>query len=156
YGTDRVAGFEYGDPRDLRASFRINYQADGVNYGVNRPSGSLSLAPELILVDIPWPLRQYAPRRKPGAKTDDEPEDRWKRTAPLHFPRPFIKELRCRVILPVGFTAPKLPDSFSRQFGPATISASFNAESENLIVASFRVDSGSGRFTPDEANGLRE
>jgi len=155
YGADRVLKFEYGDPRDLTARYRVSYEADGVNYGLNRPTCSVPLAPEPILDDIPWFLRQYGQRRKPGAKSTDEAEDRWERTAPLQFPRPFVKELRYRVILPIGFSARRLPDSFSKQFGPATISASFAAESENLIAATFRFDSGIGRLSPDEAKALR-
>lgn len=143
YSIDRLAEFKYGEPRDLTAPFRIAYEADGVNHGVGLPTCSLSLDPELILDNIPWPLRQ------------DEPADGWKRAAPLQFPRPCVKELRYRVILPNGFMAPKLPDSFSKQFGPVTISATFAQESDNLITAAFRLDTGSGRLSPDEAKTLR-
>ncbi len=155
YGAIHVAEFEYGDPRDLKAPFRVSYEVEGVNHGVNHPSCRVALAPETILDDVPWPVRQFGSRQKPAGKSGDEPEDRWKRTAPLQFPTPFVKELRYRVVLPTGFMAPKLPDSFSKQFGPATVSASFAAESNDLIVATFRLDSGSGRLSPDEAGALR-
>lgn len=154
YGIDCLAEFKHGDPRDLTVPFQISYEAHGINHGVNLPSFTFSLAPEWILEDIPWPLQQYQARQSSG--DDDEPEDRWERAAPFQIPRPFLKELRYRLSLPTGFVAPKLPDSFSRQFGPATISASFAAESENVVVATFRLDSGSGRFSPDEARALRE
>ena len=143
YGIDRLTEFKYGEPRDLTVPFQISYQADDVNHGVTFPTCSVSLDPELILDDVPWPLRQY------------DPDDDWQRAAPLQFPRPFVKELHYRVILPIGFIAAKLPDSFSKQFGPATLSASFARESDNLITAAFRLDSGSGRLNPDEAKALR-
>lgn len=143
YGIERLAEFKYIEPRDLTAPFRIAYEAEGVNHGVGLPACSVSLDPELILDDIPWPLKQ------------DEPEGGWKRAAPLQFPKPCVKELRYNLILPNGFAAAKLPDSFSRQFGPVTLSASFAKESDNLIAAVFRLDSGSGRLSPDDAKGLR-
>ena len=143
YGIERLAEFKYLEPRDLTAAFQICYEADGVNHGVGLPTCSVSLDPELILDDIPWPLRQY------------DPEEGWERAAPLQFPKPFVKELRYRVTLPVGFTVPKLPESFTKQFGPATLSANFAKESDSLIVAAFRFDSGSGRLSPDEAKALR-
>lgn len=155
YGIEHLGEFKYGDPRDLTAAFQVSFEAERVNHGVNRPTFSLSLAPETILEDVPWPLRMYGPRRKPGGEAGEDKEDGWKRTAPVQFLRPFVKELRCRVMLPVGFVAPKLPEPFSKQFGPAAVSASFAAESENLIVATFRFDSGSGRLSADEANALR-
>jgi transglutaminase-like putative cysteine protease len=156
YGADRLTAFDYGDAHDLTAAFRVSYEADGIDHGVTRPVCSVALVPETILDEVPWPLRQYTPPRKPGPAAGDDPAGRWERTAPLQFLRPSVRELRYRVILPTGFAAPKLPDSFSKQFGPTTISASFQAESENLIVATFRLDSGSGRLSPDEARGLRE
>lgn len=155
YGIDHVAKFDYGDPRDLTTSLRVYYEADNINHGVIRPSCSVTLVPELILDDLPWPLRQVGTRQKPTANSRDAVEAAWKRAAPLQFPTPFVKEMRYRLILPIGFVARKLPDSFSKQFGPASVSASYAKEAENLVVATFRFDSGNGRLSPDEATALR-
>lgn len=154
YGIEHVAKFDYGNPRDLSTSFRISYEADGVNHGVGRPVCNVLLAPEMILEDVPFPLQQYGRRGKAGAKAGAAAEDRWERKAPLQFPRPYAKELRFRLVLPAGFLAAKLPDSFAKQFGPASISASFAAEANNLVAATFRFDSGSGRLSPDQARDL--
>lgn len=152
YGVDCLTEFKYGDPRDLTVPFQAGYQAEGINHGVSAPSFNFSLAPEWLLDDIPWPLQQHARQSSPA---DDKPKDRWERAAPFQFPRPFLKEMRYRLMLPIGFVAAKLPDSFSKQFGPATVSADFARGTDNMIEATFRLDTGNGRFTSDEAKALR-
>src|SRR5262249_20256404 len=68
---------------------------------------------------------------------------------------PYSSELKYRIHLPIGYAVPELPPAMSEKFGPVTLSASFAAESDKLILATFRFDSGNGLLTADEANALR-
>ena len=64
--------------------------------------------------------------------------------------------MQFRVAPPPGFAAATLPPDFDKHFGPATLSQHFERGEGNLIVATFRIDTGPGEFTAGEVNALRQ
>ena len=78
------------------------------------------------------------------------------RKGPLLLPEPHIRQLQYRIHLPAGFTPKALPESSLKQHGPATISQKYEMSGDDLIVATFRLDTGPGRFTAEEVEDLRQ
>ena len=72
------------------------------------------------------------------------------------LPEPHIRQLQYRIHLPAGFTPKALPRSSLKRHGPATISQKYEISGDDLIVATFRLDTGPGRFTAEEVEDLRQ
>ena len=98
-----------------------------------------------------WKRRRRTVRpAMPADRTSDE------RKGPLLLPEPHIRQLQYRIHLPAGFTPKALPESSLKQHGPATISQKYEMSGDDVIVATFRLDTGPGRFTAEEVEDLRQ
>src|SRR5208337_28503 len=78
------------------------------------------------------------------------------RKGPMLLPEPHIRQLQYRIHLPAGFTIKALPASSVKRHGPATISQKYEMSGDSVIVATFRIDTGPGRFTAEEVEDLRQ
>ena len=114
----------------------------------------------------PDPLFQRLPDLLRGIASDEEEQGEEterttlpnsdERKGPLLLPEPHVRQLQYRITLPAGFTPKSLPDSATKHYGPATISQKFEKEGDHVIVATFHLDTGSGRFTAEQVDDLRQ
>src|SRR5262249_13853336 len=66
------------------------------------------------------------------------------------------RQLQYRITLPAGFTVTRLPESSLKHYGPATIGQRFAMFGDNVIEATFNLDTGPGRFTAEQVDDLRQ
>src|SRR5208283_5388287 len=114
-------------------------------------TATISLQPEGLFQRLPGLFRgeqaeeEDSSASHPAASPADD-----ERKGPMLLPEPHIRQLQYRIHLPAGFTPTALPASSLKKHGPATISQKYEMSGENLIVATFRLDTGPGRFTAEE------
>jgi tetratricopeptide (TPR) repeat protein len=70
--------------------------------------------------------------------------------------RPYIYEMRARVLIPAGFELRTLPPAKTTQLGPATLTESYSASEPGVVTATFRFDSGPSTLTPAQALAMRD
>lgn len=142
--------FNCTEARDLASPCRIEAEAAGANFGaaeagtvqcVIRPGSFFERLPPML-----GPL--VVP---PGTEIDSEV----KRKTPLVLWENFSSELVFRYVPPAGFSAGNLPESKELKIGPATVSRSFQSAADNVVTARFNLDTGHGRFTPEEVDQFR-
>ena len=148
---------EYSPPLDLTKPFRVVAEATDARIGqFDESSATLTLQPD--------PLFQRLPDLFRGIVSDDEDADSERATAsspeerkgPLLLPEPHRRQLQYRITLPAGFTVKALPESSIKRYGPATVSQHFEMLGDNVIVATFNLDTGPGRLTAEQVDDLRQ
>ena len=77
------------------------------------------------------------------------------RKGPLLLPEPHRRQLQYRITLPAGYAVKALPESSVKKYGPATIGQNYSMSGDNVIVATFSLDTGPGRFTAEQVDALR-
>jgi hypothetical protein len=169
YHTQSLARLEYAAPLDLSKPFRVVAEVSDARLGQFQDTeGTVSLLPDPLFDRLPDlfkgvesdkdedDAKDNAAVKNDGPAKDDEKADAppAERQSPLVLPEPHIRELQFRVTPPPGFVPRALPEDSVKQFGQATISQHFERTAENVIVATFRLDTGPGRFTAAEVNAL--
>ncbi len=97
-----------------------------------------------------------------AADDDDDDSDRTtasplgERKGPLLLPEPHRRQIQFLVTLPAGYTVKALPDSSVKHYGPATVGQHYDLADEGVIVATFSLDTGPGRFTAEQVDELRQ
>ena len=148
---------EFTSPLDLAKPFRVTAEVPDARIGqFEEATATITLQPDSLFQRLPGLFR--------GVESDEEessaghasgsPPD--ERKGPLLLPEPHIRQLQYRINLPAGFTPKALPESSLKQHGPATISQKYEVSGDDLIVATFRLDTGPGRFTAEEVEDLRQ
>ncbi len=146
---------EYTPPLDLDKPFHVIIESPDAQIGrFAETTATISLQPDGLFQRLPGLFR--------GVEVDEDDSDGHagassdERKGPLLLPEPHIRQLQYRIHLPAGFTAKSLPDSSLKQFGPATISRKYELSGDDQVVATFRIDTGPGRFTAEEVEDLRQ
>ena len=148
---------EFSSPLDLAKPFRVTAEAPDAKVGqFDEAAATVSLQPDGLFQRLPGLFRgeQAEEDDNSGGRDGGAPSD--ERKGPLLLPEPHIRQLQYRIHLPAGFAPTALPAPSVKQHGPATISQKYEMSGEDLIVATFRIDTGPGRFTADEAEDLRQ
>ena len=147
---------EFTSPLDLAKPFRVTAEVLDAGIGeFDETTATITLQPDSLFQRLPGLFRGVEPEDEdgsdhPGGSQGDE------RKGPLLLPEPHIRQVQYRINLPAGFTPKSLPQASLKQRGPATISQKYEMQGENLIVATFRLDTGPGRFTAEEVDDLRQ
>jgi hypothetical protein len=148
---------EYSPPLDLTKPFHVVAEATDARIGqFEDSSATLTLQPDPLFQRLPDLFRGVV------AEEEDSESDRTtassleERKGPLLLPEPHRRQLQYRITLPAGFTIKTLPESSIKHHGPATISQRYTMLGDNVIEASFSLDTGPGRFTAEEVDDLRQ
>lgn len=154
YKSGAVTTLEHSPPRDLEKPFRLTIEIEESRAAEFGSDGALTLVvhPGSLFSGLP---RQFtAAESKPEEREPDE-EDQVTRKSPLELPSPCIYEVQYRVTPPEGYSPSALPENTVEHYGPATFSAEYRVEKGRIAVATFRLDTGHGRFTAAEVNAMR-
>ncbi len=147
---------EFSSPLDLAKPFHATAEVPDARIGqFDEATATVTLQPEGLFQRLPGLFRgEQAEEDGSAAHAGGPPSD--ERKGSLLLPEPHIRQLQYRIHLPAGFTPTALPQSSVRQHGPATISQKYEMSGDDLVVATFRLDTGPGRFTADEVEDLRQ
>ena len=146
-----LSGFEFTDPKKLDEPFCVTIQCEKSSKFAAAMEGlSIELSPSEIFEDLPWYLLPFT--KEAGVESSDLVKS--PRKQPLQLSGPYVRELIFHVAPPQGYEPRDLPENATQQLGPATITREFRRDGR-AIVATFRFDSGHGRFTPAEVDELR-
>jgi transglutaminase-like putative cysteine protease/tetratricopeptide (TPR) repeat protein len=143
YAADGSVKLSAGDPRDLSKPFHLTVDVANARAGsISNGEGTVSI-PLRPLIGVPEVL-------KPDSK---EPQK--KRVHDFYFPAPLSLEWRYRIVLPQGYLARTLPANETKHLGSVMLTEEFGTESDGVVFANLRFDSGKRRLTPAEFEETR-
>ena len=143
YAADGSVKLSAGDPRDLSKPFRLTVDVANARVGsIRNGEGTVSI-----------PLRPLI--SVPEALNPDPKEPQKKRVHDFYFPAPLSVECRYRIILPQGYAARTLPANETKHLGSVTLTEEFGTQSDGVLFANLRFDSGKRRLTPAEFEETR-
>ena len=148
---------EFSSPLDLAKPFRVTAEVPDARIGqFDEATATITLQPDGLFQRLPGLFRGVEPDEDESSASHAGGSPPDERKGPMLLPEPHIRQLQYRIHLPAGFTPKALPESSLKQHGPATISQKYEMSGDNLIVATFRLDTGPGRFTAEEVEDLRQ
>jgi len=157
FHTQAAPRLEFSSPLDLAKPFRVTAEVPDARIGqFDEATATISIQPEALFQRLPDLFRGEQAEEDDSSAGHAGGSQSDGRKGPLLLPEPHIRQLQYRIHLPAGFTPTALPASSLKQHGPATISQKYEMSGEDLIVATFRLDTGPGRFTADEVEDLRQ
>jgi hypothetical protein len=147
---------EFSSPLDLAKPFRVTAEIADARIGeFEDAAATITLQPDGLFQRLPDLFRGVEPDEDDSSKPAGGSSE-GQRKGPMLLPEPHIRQLQYRIHLPAGFKAKALPRSSVKQYGPVTISQKYERSGEDLAVATFRIDTGPGRLTPEEVDDLRQ
>lgn len=145
YEAEALTRLDVANPGDLSRPFRIRLEAERALRGLTEEaSAAVALFPASLLGRLPDEL-------VPDEKDADLPP----RRAEYVLTRPFLRELRYRIVPPAGFVPRELPASRERRLGPALLSETYAAAPDGTVTAVLRLDLGKRRLSAKEFDALR-
>jgi len=148
---------EFSSPLDLAKPFRVTAEAPDARIGqFDESTATIVLQPDGLFERLPGLLRGVDSEEDSSSGSHAGGSPPGERKGPMLLPEPHIRQLQFRVHLPAGFSPKTLPASSLKRHGPATISRKFEMSGDNVVVATFRLDTGPGRFTAEEVEDLRQ
>jgi hypothetical protein len=148
---------EYSPPLDLTKPFHIVAEATDARIGqFEESSATLTLQPDPLFQRLPDFFRGIVSEEDDGDSERTTASPLEERKGPLLLPEPHRRQLQYRITMPAGFTVKALPESSVKHYGPATISQHYAMQGDNVIEATFNLDTGPGRFTAEQVDDLRQ
>lgn len=146
YLARELTRFDFSSPNRLAEPFRIEIELAGVRRGMtDMTEAAVGIHLAGLLSRLPEELRPV--------EGDEEEEPR---RNDYYFARPLSAELRYRIVPPKGFVSRPMPASVSRALGTVTLSEEYSVAADGSVSATFKLDSGKRRLTPQELATLRE
>jgi tetratricopeptide (TPR) repeat protein len=146
YFAKSVEKIEAGDPHDLAKPFRITLEVTESGSGiVSNGEGEVAFHPAGLLSGLP-----------PQLRANLKEEDKKTRTHDFLIPTPAVKEWVYRIDPPAGYVARTLPASETKQLGTTTLTTEYTTQSDGVVLAKVRFDSGKRRLSPAEFAETRD
>ncbi len=136
---------EYSPPLDLTKPFHATAEVGDARIGqFDEAAATITIQPDALFQRLPELLRGIVTEDDDadGERTTASPLD--ERKGPLLLPEPHRRQLKYLITLPAGYNVKALPDSSVETYGPATIGQSFAMSGDDMIVATFTLDTGPG------------
>lgn len=150
YRVNQLKVFDATQLADTSRPFRVRSEGEGATLGVAGSNQiNLWLSNAEIFDRVPMFLKPIAADQNTGELLPVLPRKHRLALADRHW-----QDLKYHVIPPAGFTVKELPPNSTQHIGPATLSWEFTEKGEGTVDAHFHFDTGSGEFSPDEANQL--
>ena len=154
YLAKKLEKWESGDTHDLSKPFRLRIEMTEAGRGVTG-SGEAAVGIFLsrLVGDLPSELH-----RDIEEQDEDTPDDE-KIKPRVHdyvFSKPYVLEMRYRIVPPPGYTVRHLPDSETVQVATATMTKTYAVQSDGTLLADYRFDSGPRRITAAQFEALRK
>jgi tetratricopeptide (TPR) repeat protein/transglutaminase-like putative cysteine protease len=158
YLADDLAAVEHSKAADLSTPMQLRLEVKNARRGfTDERNAAVGLSPAALLNRLPDELTSAAAAKAADAadaavaaagKADPRQGD-------YVFSRPSTVEVRYRIVPPVGYAPQALPAARTRHLGPATLSEEYAAGADNVVTATFRLDTGKRRISPAEFEALR-
>ncbi|HEX8411214.1 MAG TPA: DUF3857 domain-containing protein [Thermoanaerobaculia bacterium] len=140
------------DANDLTRPFQLTVEVPESRSGmVGDGEATVAINLTALPQHIPNVLRDWKDVT-PGESADDAPK---KRTWDFLFPQPGVREWVYRIVPPLGYAPRTLPPNETKKLGTTTFSQELRTDAGNVVVATFRFDSGKRRITPAEFEETR-
>ena len=130
--------YEHDKAIDLSKHFRLRLEVTDAARGTSADTDAVVAIPVGRLFERLPELSLHeaeAPPQRKGA---------------MVIPEPYTAEWRYRIVPPMGFRSASLPDSGTRQMGPATLSKEFKVEPDGVVSGSIRFDTGKPTYSVEE------
>lgn len=154
YLAEEVSAVEHSKPADLSGPLRLRMEIAGARRGFTDPqNGAVGVNPAALLTRLPNEVTT-----DPGAGEDDESDEEETATgrqADYVFSRPLLLETRYRIVPPPGYVSRPLPANRVRRFGPVSLSEEYAAGPDQVVTATFRLDTGKRRLSGQEFEEMR-
>src|SRR5262249_39842028 len=153
YRAKKLDRLSFTDATDVAQPFELRLEISGA------ARGTAELADAAVGIPVWWAWRELPDALKPA----DEDETPPKPDDPTHQPRkadyllgrPFVYEVRWRIVPAHGFAVRALPSDENRSFGPARLTRHTSAGLGGVVTVVDRFDSGKARLSPAEMKELR-
>ncbi len=158
YLAKKLTKFEHGDAADLDHPFMLTLDAEGAKRGNSTLLDAAAVIfPSTTANTLPKWFSEQPPVLGPDASADQKKEMELEvKSRPATFAmRPYLYEMRAKVIVPPGFVLRSLPADKTTQLGQATLTESYSAKTPGLVEATFRFNSGPSEMTAEQALALR-
>jgi transglutaminase-like putative cysteine protease/Flp pilus assembly protein TadD len=144
YLAEDLTAVDHSKPADLSAPMRLRIEVKNARRGfTDERNAAVGVSAAALL------------SRLPDEFTASDDEEDGPRQADYVFRRPVTAEVRYRIVPPVGYAPEPLPAARVRHLGTATLSEEYAKGDDNVVTASFRLDTGKRRITPQEFTALR-
>jgi hypothetical protein len=149
YGSGTLNRFEFSPTEKLDGPFQVSCEYDSVGVGLVNDTAAVAVI-HLAAILEHFPETLCGPQVAAGGDASKAA-----RRVPLVLPAPFRHEIRYRIKPPPGYIPKELPKAETIQLGPAHLSFEYRTEETNCVVASLNLDTGTGRFTPQDVAASR-
>ncbi|HEX3127598.1 MAG TPA: DUF3857 domain-containing protein, partial [Thermoanaerobaculia bacterium] len=153
YLADTLTGLDYSEPDDLSHPFRLRLETPDASRGTTDVRDA---AVAVFLSSFADRLPDEITGATDEETDEEETGDAGPRQSDYVFTRPFQIEVRYRIVPPAGFAPRPLPAYRARQLGPAKLEEAYSADSDGVVNATLRFDTGKRRISPAEFEALRE
>jgi len=152
YAATSVEKAETTDPRDLTRPYAITLEVSNSRTGIiSGGQGSVAINISDLLSAAPPELRDY---KEPSAGEPERAPEK-KRVHDFVFPVPMVKEWTYHIVPPAGFRARTLPHNETKHYGTTTLTQELATQTDGVVVATFRYDTGKRRITAAEFEQTR-
>jgi tetratricopeptide (TPR) repeat protein len=156
YLAKKLVRYEHGDSADFDHPFHLTLEA------AQALRGNTSMLDAVVVV-FPVTTAQSLPKwffqQPPGPNLSELEKHELavgEQSRPASFAvRPYVYEMRVRVLVPPGFQLRALPADKTTPLGPATLTESYSAKEPGVVNATFRFNSGPSKLTAEQALAMR-
>ncbi|HSS51333.1 MAG TPA: DUF3857 domain-containing protein [Thermoanaerobaculia bacterium] len=149
YLAEDVASLEHSKPADLTVPLHMRMEIRNARRGfTDARNAAVGINPASLLTRLPADLVKGA-----GEKDGASPEPR---QSDYVFREPMQLEVRYRLVPPAGYVPQALPATRTRRFGTVALAESYAAGPDNVVTATFRLDTGKRRITAQEYEAVRK
>ena len=144
YLADDLAAIDHSKPADLSEPMRLRIEVRNARRGfTDERNAAVGVSAAALL------------SRLPDEFTTSDDEEDGPRQADYVFRRPVTAEIRYRIVPPVGYAPEPLPAARVRHLGTATLAEEYAKGTDNVVTATFRLDTGKRRISAQEFTALR-
>ncbi len=149
YLAEDVAALEHSKPADLTVPLHMRMELKNARRGfTDARNAAVGINPATLLNRLPADLVSAA-----ATKEGSPPEPR---QSDYVFHEPLQLEVLYRLVPPAGYVPQALPAARTRHFGTVVLAESYAAGLDNVVTASFRLDTGKRRITAQEYEAVRK
>jgi tetratricopeptide (TPR) repeat protein len=159
YLAKSLASVEHGDAKDLTKPFALKLEmVEGKRGNTLIDDAAMAIPFSEMFTRLPQWFKTDP--KVEGEKLTPQEEDNRKRAVEARSSEydvhPFVTEWRYNITPPAGFILRALPENKTTEMGPARLTQHYETDSQGIVHASIRFDTGKPRYTVDEALALRE
>ena len=159
YLANALTKVDHGDGKDLTKPFELKLEMEKAGRGnTGTEDASVGIPIGAIFSRLPGWFRTD-PQTKGEQLTGQKEEDQKRAVAAradTYDVHPFLTEWHYRITPPEGFELRALPEDKRTELGPATFTQHYEQDSNGVIRAVLRFDTGKPHYSTDEALALRD